>query len=156
MDFSAQLEALELSLRSLTTRDEKLKAVDAYFESTTRADPGGHLIDLHSSSTNTTHPVNEAYARATKRFLAVLSAQDEKDKGFAEAALQRMMAVCRDKPAPAFGDDLKGGLPCAPCANVQVQKHWHCPKEGTLTCSSCTLVSYCSAVRRISRQLNKC
>jgi hypothetical protein len=37
-------------------------------------------------------------------------------------------------------------LECLPCANVEIQKYKACPKPGTKTCSSCKLVSYCSAV----------
>jgi hypothetical protein len=33
-----------------------------------------------------------------------------------------------------------------PCANVDPAKHLKCPENGTLACSECKLVSYCSKV----------
>ncbi|ORY90149.1 hypothetical protein BCR35DRAFT_343644 [Leucosporidium creatinivorum] len=56
-----------------------------------------------------------------------------------------MIASLSAQPAPGFADDFQGGLLHSPCANVQVQKREHCRNEGTLACSSCTLVTYCSA-----------
>jgi hypothetical protein len=33
-----------------------------------------------------------------------------------------------------------------PCANVEAAKNWRCTEDGTLACSQCKLVSYCSKV----------
>jgi hypothetical protein len=52
-------------------------------------------------------------------------------------ALMNSMAETKPKFLP---------LECLPCANVEVHKYKACPKPGTKTCSSCKLVSYCSAV----------
>jgi hypothetical protein len=37
-----------------------------------------------------------------------------------------------------------------PCANVDAPKNWKCPDDGTLACSGCRLVSYCSKVSKLS------
>ena len=36
-----------------------------------------------------------------------------------------------------------------PCANVQVQQYKACDKQGSMACSSCKLVSYCSKASSI-------
>ena len=41
-------------------------------------------------------------------------------------------------------------LDTLPCANVQVDKYDACNKPGTMACSECRLVSYCSKVASIS------
>ena len=39
-----------------------------------------------------------------------------------------------------------------PCANVQVQQYKACNKQGSMACSSCKLVSYCSKVSSVCSQ----
>jgi hypothetical protein len=36
-----------------------------------------------------------------------------------------------------------------PCANAVPEKNWRCQENGTMACSGCKLVSYCSKVSSI-------
>ena len=38
----------------------------------------------------------------------------------------------------------------APCAHVNLKRRFLCPNDGTLICSACRLVHYCSKVREYS------
>lgn len=56
--------------------------------------------------------------------------------------LGHMDCMISGKIRPKFGP-----LDHNPCANVVVANAWACPSPGTLACSACKLVSYCSKVR---------
>lgn len=43
-----------------------------------------------------------------------------------------------------------------PCANVQAEKYAVCESPGTMACSACKLVSYCSQVNHKSLLLSLC
>lgn len=59
-----------------------------------------------------------------------------------ETFLQTMIQECMTPKFPPLQN--------LPCANVEVEKYQACKNPGTLACSVCKLVSYCSKVRLVS------
>jgi hypothetical protein len=57
------------------------------------------------------------------------------------ARLQKMLKSASDHSKPRFP-----APKTLPCANVQPAKYTACEKTGTMACSKCKLVSYCSKV----------
>lgn len=62
------------------------------------------------------------------------------------------MALAGDDPTSALLEEAKTATPrfppleFLPCANVDAERAMVCQKRGTMACSACKLVSYCSKV----------
>jgi hypothetical protein len=128
------LDSLDAELSRLSTTDAKLDAVSRWAQA-------GRIADAPSvflSSEGTTRGADQLRSSCS---------ESESDQFFELLAKHGVSAEAHQKHMlegkMGRGEHILNKLPCA---HVIPGQGWRCPQDGTLTCSSCKIVRYCSKV----------
>jgi hypothetical protein len=124
------LDSLDAELSRLSTTDAKADAVSRWAETSRIA--GAPSVFL--SSQGTTQVADQLRSSCSRSESDQLSELLKKHGVSAEALLEGKMGR---------GEHILNKLPCA---HVIPGQGWRCPQDGSLTCSSCKIVKYCSKV----------
>lgn len=129
------LEALANELSQLSNAEDKIAAINARLQSAQSGSAPVYLPGLQAEGGNPSDPLNLSYREGDEvdQLVALL-----KKHGLTEAW---------SKSNPTVQSlDRVSVLKRLPCAHIQPENRWGCPKEGKLACSRCKLVGYCSKV----------
>ncbi len=131
------IDNLEKSFSRLSTKDDKKSALLSSLENL-EGDSQASLIQLYASPGTPRSSTNVEDITAWKAFECLIARHGLQDEMFSVAKV-----LC-DRSRLAFGTQMPPPLSRLGCANQVASKSQFCPRDGTLTCSGCFLVRYCS------------
>ncbi|KAK0202285.1 hypothetical protein DFS33DRAFT_882083 [Desarmillaria ectypa] len=133
----AFLDDLENSFSGLSTKDDKKSALLSSLEKL-RSGSQGSLIHLYATPGIPKSGTDVKDINDWKDFETLIARHGLQEKMFDVAK-----ALCGQSRLE-FGTQMPPPLSRLGCANHIVSKSQFCPRDGTLTCSGCSLVRYCS------------
>ncbi|KAK0224510.1 hypothetical protein EDD85DRAFT_243310 [Armillaria nabsnona] len=131
------IDNLEKSFSKLSTKNDKKSALLSSLENL-EGDSQGSLIQLYASPGTPKSSTNVGDMTAWKAFEGLIARHGLQDEMFSVAKV-----LC-DQSCLAFGTQMPPPFSRLGCANQVASKSQFCPRDGTLTCSGCFLVRYCS------------
>ncbi|SJL18689.1 uncharacterized protein ARMOST_22288 [Armillaria ostoyae] len=131
------IDNLEKSFSKLSTKDDKKSALLSSLENL-EGDSQGSLIHLYASPGTPKSSTHAEDVNGREAFEDLIARHGLQDEMFSIAK-----ALC-DRSRLAFGTQMPPPFSRLGCANQVVSKSQFCPRDGTLTCSGCFLVRYCS------------
>lgn len=129
-------DALADELSRLSTKDAKLEAIAHWMHSVSYNEQEVGHIHSHGHSIGLDHSSSKQGASRNRKLLLIL----------AHHAIE-MSDVLAHMARGGGLSAMKVRLGAIPCAHVDANRTWSCPKLGTQTCAACRLVKYCSKVR---------
>ncbi|KAK0188295.1 hypothetical protein F5146DRAFT_1002396 [Armillaria mellea] len=133
----ALVDNLEKSFSELSTKDDKKSVLLSSLENL-EGDSQGSLFHLYASPGTPKSSTTVEERTAWKAFEGLIARHGLQDEMFSVTK-----ALCNQSRL-AFGTQMPPPLSRLGCANHVVSKSQFCPRDGTLTCSGCFLVRYCS------------
>lgn len=131
------VDNLEKSFSKLSTKDDKKSALLSSLENL-KGDSQGSFIQLYTSPGTPKRSTNVEDITTWRAFEGLIARHGLQDEMFGVAK-----ALCNQSRL-VFGTQMPPPLSRLGCANQVVSKSQFCPRDGTLTCSGCFLVRYCS------------
>ncbi|KAK0437608.1 uncharacterized protein EV420DRAFT_1587760 [Desarmillaria tabescens] len=130
------IDDLEKSFSKLSTKDDKKSALLSCMERL-GSDSQGSLIQLYGCPgiPKSGKNVDDNDRKALEGLIARHGLQDD---------LFDVAKALRNESRLALGTKMPPPLSRLGCANQIISKSQFCPKDGTMTCSGCFLVRYCS------------